>query len=166
MEVKKIYVISEDDLKLINTSIENPCWTCSFSKHSCTGCDKQKNWYDNVYLELTKRDLFKLFSSLYDIRHTKKTIELLTNKVERDSEKFNIYGLQVNSDGNLEKIDEFNDVPIVSINDLYYLQFAGKVNETIKTAEPPTLDKDGYKKLLLSLKKLIDEKLNELNNEV
>ena len=163
MEVKKIYVITEDDLKLINTSIENPCWTCSFSKHSCTGCDKQKNWYDNVYLELTKRDLFKLFSSLYDIRHTKKTIELLTNKVERDSEKFNIYGLKINLDGNLEKIDESDNI---SIDDLYYLQFAGKVNETIKTAEPPTLDKDEYKKLLLSLKKLIDEKLNELNKEV
>ena len=163
MEVKKIYVITEEDLKLINTSIENPCWTCSFSKHSCTGCDKQKNWYDNVYLELTRRDLFKLFSSLYDIRHTKKTIDLLTNKVNRDSEKFNIYGLKINSDGNLEKIDESDDV---SIDDLYYLQFAGKVNETIKTAEPPTLDKDEYKKFLLSLKKLINEKLNELNEEV
>lgn len=163
MEVKKIYVITEEDLKLINTSIENPCWTCSFSKHSCTGCDKQKNWYDNVYLELTRRDLFKLFSSLYDIRHTIKTIDLLTNKVNRDSEKFNIYGLKINSDGNLEKIDEFDDV---SINDLYYLQFTGKVNETIKTAEPPTLDKDEYKKFLLSLKKLINEKLNELNKEV
>ena len=166
MEVKKIYVITEEDLKLINTSSENPCWTCSFSKHSCTGCDKQKNWYDSVYLELIKRDLFKLFSSLYDIRHTKKTIELLTNKVGRDSEKFNIYGLQVNSDGNLEKIDEFNDVPIVSIDDLYYLQFTGKVDETIKTAEPPTLDKDEYKKFLLSLEKLINEKLNEFNKEV
>lgn len=163
MEVKKIYVITEEDLKLINTSIENPCWTCSFSKHSCTGCDKQKNWYDNVYLELTRRDLFKLFSSLYDIRHTKKTIDLLINKVNRDSEKFSTYGLQLNSDGNLEKIDESDDV---SIDDLYYLQFAGKVNETIKTAEPPTLDKDEYKKFLLSLKKLIDEKLNELNKEV
>lgn len=163
MEVKKIYVITEEDLKLINTSIENPCWECSFSKHSCTGCDKQKNWYDSVYLELTKRDLFKLFSSLYDIRHTKKTIYFLTNKVKRDSEKFNIYGLKINSDGNLEKIDESDDV---SIDDLYYLQFAGKVNETIKTAEPPTLDKDEYKKFLLSLKKLINEKLNELNEEV
>ena len=163
MEVKKIYVITEEDLKLINTSIENPCWTCSFSKHSCTGCDKQKNWYDNVYLELTRRDLFKLFSSLYDIRHTKKTIDLLTNKVNRDSEKFNIYGLKINSDGNLEKIDELDDI---SIDDLYYLQFTGKVNETIKTAEPPTLSKDEYKKFLLSLKKLINEKLNELNKEV
>ena len=163
MEVKKIYVITEEDLKLINTSIENPCWTCSFSKHSCTGCDKQKNWYDNVYLELTRRDLFKLFSSLYDIRHTIKTIDLLANKVNRDSEKFNIYGLKINSDGNLEKIDESNDV---SIDDLYYLQFAVKVNEAIKTAEPPTLSKDEYKKFLLSLKKLIDEKLNELNKEV
>ena len=163
MEVKKIYVITEEDLKLINTSIENPCWSCSFSKHSCTGCDKQKNWYDSVYLELTRRDLFRIFSSLCNIKHTKKTIDLLTNKVERDSEKFNIYGLKINSDGNLEKIDESDDV---SINDLYYLQFAGKVNETIKTAEPPTLDKDEYKKFLLSLKKLINEKLNEFNKEV
>ena len=50
----------------------------------------------------------------------------------------------------------------VGMNELYWMQFSVKVLDVMKEAEPPVLSEDEYMDFLKAVKKLAEEKIEEL----